>query len=766
MTSFRMGDILVAIEEEAKRQGVDPVFARANIIAENTGSGRFNPDQLVSKLTTSAAGAFGIGQVMPKTFEGLVQTGRIPADTDPKSFSGQIRAAVAAMKEAEQWAGKDPVALAVRYNASLPTFNRWKAGGGDMSLLPAETQEHVRKVKTAMNLPLTSESTGQSASVRTTKKVFPPGTLEEIESLRQDQATEGDRLLKLLQSATGQFSEEAAAAKVASEAAGAAEVRGIKAKADADVEKLQRDKNLLQMFGIDQARLQQTLQGVAEAQTQLETTGTELAQLRSVSFLDDPIKWLGNQFQIAAKSEQYNAAAQRFNAGTETIGTLAARAGAVMQLTPATNEALIRDAEAAEAEVALQRAKLRSFEISSRELSPRLAAITTEMSQAGIKFSSALAAAKLVQEVANMNFAIEERENQRQGKTAEDRRIGQELQHANKWRALANLQQYSQDDWLSMSAAKRTEILEYSKSNQLTIANSPGKSISLLAQENGYESFMQGHPNREVRKQFWDSITGEAKDKVRASAAAVGKSLSDKQFAELVEQEIDQIFRTWNSDPALANRQYNKLLDSHPLRLKPWIAAGAPGLAGNFFAQYVQGLGMQAEQLRDKDIYAYAAATVASGARPQQVVAKELSDFFRTGSAWQSASYGLAIMGANTKGPKGVAEYPMSAADMFGFWEGIKNPIRQNVTDQAIQLFNPVDVERALVLSVIKSKQSPLSPATRLTPTNLSAIKGPAVPGSAILGGSTPQGVPQGQPSIYDSPDVWNQYRQQQAGKP
>ena len=293
------------------------------------------------------------------------------------------------------------------------------------------------------------------------------------------------------------------------------------------------------------------------------------------------------------------------------------------------------------------------------------------------------------------------------------------------------------------------------------------KSVSLLVQENGYESFMRGHPNQEIRRQFWDSVTGEARDKVRTAATRLGKSLSDKQFAEQVEQEINQIFRTWNNDPALAARQYNKLPDNHPLRMKPWIAATAPRLVDNFFTKYVKSLGMQAEQLRDKDIYAYAAAAVASGTRPQQAVAQELSDFFRTGSAWQSASYGLAIMGANTKGPKGVEEYPMTAADMFGFWEGIKNPMRQNVTGQAIQMFNPVDAERALVLSVIKSKQSPLSPATRLTPTNLSALKGPAVPGSAILGAPTPQDVPTGQPSIYDSPDVWQRYREQQAaGKP
>lgn len=779
MSSFRMADILAAVEEEAKKQGVDPAIARAIIIAENTSDGAFRPEQLVSLRTVSPAGASGVGQTMPATVQGLIKQGYIPRDINLASLPGQIKASVAAIREKMQYAGTDPTALAVRYNASMETFKRWKDSGGDLSVLPAETQKYVQKVARNMGdgtTPLSTTGSSDSFAVRSTQKLFPPGMIEGIQGQMENLKTRGGEILGLIQSVTGEYSKDADAAITANEAAGAASARSIKAKADKEVAKTEQQNSMLTMFGIDQTQLQGVMQEVAVAQQEIRNQGAELQALRSVSFMDDPLTWVVNQFKIQGKSDSYNAAVQRFNAGTQMVGDLTARAAGVMQITPSTNEALIQEEAAAEAEKELQLARLRNFEIKGRERSAVLSALSTELAMGNQQVSNSLAMARLAAETASFNFGMEEREQQRTKQTAEDRRIGQELEHVNKWRALMGQQLMTADEWRSTGAAERTAILSKAKSNQLTIAATPGESILAITKYNSWESFIDTHPNKEVRREFLNSVVVKARDAVDAQLRVNPSMVGKKE--ELIQQEIDKMFQAWNKDPALANRQFNKLPSDHPLRIRPIIAAGAPSLKDNSVAQFVQAAGQKAEAMRDSDIFAYGISQVAAG-KPAAAVAKELEQFFRQGAAWQYDSYGLAVLGANVKGPKGYAEYPMSAADMFGMFESFKNPLRQNTYGGAIQAFSATDLERALVLAAAKSKtELPLrntllqgvlsNPTAPLVGLGTAAMRNTNIPnplqGVSIPATGTPTTPPEGQPSIYASPAEWEAYRQRQAG--
>jgi hypothetical protein len=77
MSTYKIGEILPLIDEEAKRQGVDPAFARSILVSENSGDGMLRPDRIVDletkgidPKTGKPSGALGIFQVVGSTLRG------------------------------------------------------------------------------------------------------------------------------------------------------------------------------------------------------------------------------------------------------------------------------------------------------------------------------------------------------------------------------------------------------------------------------------------------------------------------------------------------------------------------------------------------------------------------------------------------------------------------------------------------------------------------------------------------------------------------
>jgi hypothetical protein len=122
-----MGDLLPLIDEEAKRQGVDPALVRAIFVAENSSDGVLRPDrqvalgtQGITPETGKPSGALGLFQVVPTTLRGLIKQGYVPPTINYSTLQGQIEAGVAAVKEAaatsQRVVGKfDPLAAAAQY---------------------------------------------------------------------------------------------------------------------------------------------------------------------------------------------------------------------------------------------------------------------------------------------------------------------------------------------------------------------------------------------------------------------------------------------------------------------------------------------------------------------------------------------------------------------------------------------------------------------------------------------------------------------------
>jgi hypothetical protein len=121
--------IALAVDAEARRQGVNPEFVWPMVYQES----KFQQD------AKSPKGAIGVMQLIPSTAKGL--------KVDPTDVSQNISGGISLLKELMQnpKIGNDPYKILAGYNASTKTRNKFYESG-DLADLPDETITHMLKV--------------------------------------------------------------------------------------------------------------------------------------------------------------------------------------------------------------------------------------------------------------------------------------------------------------------------------------------------------------------------------------------------------------------------------------------------------------------------------------------------------------------------------------------------------------------------------------------------------------------------------------------
>jgi hypothetical protein len=121
--------IALAIDKEARRQGINPEFVWPMVMQES----KFNPEALSPK------GAYGVMQLMPETAKGF--------NVDPKNLQQNIAGGISLLKEltSNEKIGNDPYKVLAGYNASTEARNKFYASG-DLADLPDETIKHMYEV--------------------------------------------------------------------------------------------------------------------------------------------------------------------------------------------------------------------------------------------------------------------------------------------------------------------------------------------------------------------------------------------------------------------------------------------------------------------------------------------------------------------------------------------------------------------------------------------------------------------------------------------
>lgn len=121
--------IALAIDKEARKQGINPEFVWPMVMQES----KFNPEALSPK------GAIGVMQLMGDTAKSL--------KVDPNNVAQNISGGIALLKElaSNEKIGNDPYKVLAGYNAGTDTRNKFYASG-DLADLPDETIKHIYAV--------------------------------------------------------------------------------------------------------------------------------------------------------------------------------------------------------------------------------------------------------------------------------------------------------------------------------------------------------------------------------------------------------------------------------------------------------------------------------------------------------------------------------------------------------------------------------------------------------------------------------------------
>lgn len=326
MASFSTQEVLDAVNEMAPQYGIPPAHARAILLAENTKDGVARPT--MSGDATNSKETMGVGQVIPTTARGLQQQGMLPADWtfDPNNLKTQLQASLAAMADMRNRLKNpnDPYELGAYYNGGTNGLRTYQAGG---QLVP-ETDQYIKKMRTAMGDQMTPQQIEQAASnpgpgatgkqtvqgsssrTSTTTNIYDPVAQANfndannafLASLQQGIATTQDRTGQVAQGAMDLMGSIIQAGKSAGAAA--------TAEATTAATEAARRQVILQRANMDPAstnsRMDQALQAIDTTSVALDTLGADINSRQSVGFFDNPIVWAANQTRLPGMVGEYN----------------------------------------------------------------------------------------------------------------------------------------------------------------------------------------------------------------------------------------------------------------------------------------------------------------------------------------------------------------------------------------------------------------------------------------------------------------------------
>lgn len=667
---FKLSELIALVEAEATRQGVDPKFTSSILAAENTSDGTIT-DKLVSLGTTSGKGATGIGQVMPATAKGLITQGYLSKDVDLASRDGQIQLMVAALKEKQRYAKGDPIKLAIAYNAGPQHVLAYENSGGDIGVLPKETQDYLQKVNRNFKLSISQTAT-------------PQGALDNIANKANSYIARTDELLAAMQGETGKFIAGSREAEDAAIRMGDLKAASIRAKTGGDLERLDFRKNLLRSMGVDAgdpgSLLMSAQREAAVAQQETAILRPELDRLRAVSFTDDPVAWLKAQFQLNSTAQRYNSAANRWNTAVQQSDQLRAAAKDMVVLDPGVSRDAVQKEAEAEANAAVAEAVLKKSTIAQQGRQATLSAMGMEMQVMGQQFQHAEALARLASHRMSLREAGE--------KTT---RETLDMDLVNTFLVKVGKKTLTADQFKTMNAAEKTQIMTLANRRTTDIADTPGKSLGVLWDQQSYSQFKDGLSD--TAGVFLETYHTKALAAAKQLAITNPKLKSEQAY----EQAADSLYTGWRKE--LEKRNYSDLSADSPFRMRANVFATAPALKDNSIAQYVLATPEAGSKLTPNDILTYAVGQV-HAKKPVNMVAKEIRDFFYQGSLQQGQEFRLPLLGVNSKNPKsGNFEFPVDG-DVFGILQRLRDGRLVNSPQAELQLFNEASITNFLVMNV------------------------------------------------------------------
>lgn len=710
----RLGELIPLVEEEARRMGVDPAMARAILIAENSSNeGEFNPDRRIALATTSPAGAYGIGQVMPATFEGLKRQGYLSPDADLNSLSGQVSAMVAAIKEKTKYTNGDPELTAIRYNTGSNTFADFVANGRDLARLPKETQ--IYRQKFLRNFSANGETGVAPSTFNSTSLGSVQTPIELLDVVVQKGRNFEQAANNILTSMLGvQRSSQNTAGQLMQQTGVEADaaIRGKQAAADQTLAQVDARENLLKALGADiydsDGQLHEANKAAAIGEQQILKLQPELQRLQSVSFTDNPVEWLVSQFKLQSVANQYNAAAQTVNTAHSLIAARQNNFKTQLSMQPGiSREAVLRGAKAEMDEIEAK-AKTEALRLQMQLNNQDITMLQTRMQFEGLAFNNA----KDIAQLAKMRYDFSQEEG-----IKETERL--ELAKVNMYLDRIGRTGYTAGQFKLVPPAERLKLIEDSQRTSLTIADSPGEALTKLWDYNSFAPFVE-RMSDQGRKFIEDLHTRAADQAPRLVAADPSRKLKlEDAYKKAVNDQVAQ----WRLD--LEQREYDKLPSDHPLAMNASVFARSERLKNNSIARHVLSMPDQGAGMAVKDVMMFIDAEVSAG-KPMAAVTREAREFFYEGMVQQLSEYNLGALGIDFRNPKtNQVEFPVSS-NIFGLGARLMDPRRKN-PQKPLQLFNETDLEHFLTLNQ----------ASRIRGTTIPGV-GTMVPGGMATGAVVP----------------------------
>jgi hypothetical protein len=668
-TQFPVSDVMQEIEKQAAQAGVNPDWAKAIFVAENSHDGILRRT-VVDGAARSPKGARGVMQTMETTENLLKRAGFLPAawQYNPADLSGQVQAGIAAIREKSSRL-KDPsdlYELAAMYNGGTESWQNYRAGLIDK--LPAETRQYFDKLRVATSsgrsrmspedikfiggvmapapaAPPGGRTTTSSTTVRST--AFDPEFLTGALSAGYELVKSGGGIDTAINSINA-----AASARTAAEQAQLtaiqqrAQAEGALAAADSAVtaSAAARRNNILRIANLQPETVgnaaEAAMQAVIAGTSELETLGSEIDKRQAVGLFDNPFQWLINQTRLPGMIGQYNAKAMEQNRKIEAAKNLQSLAATQITLSQGVDADLITRQGAAKAAEAAARAQEQLTQVQQAIAGNAVRDANQAVVMAGQKFKTITDMAQLTKEVRSENQGATE---QQINKLAQER----QLESVNKFlKMVGSTTQYDVVTFKMLPAKTREQLLEVAGTGKMgatlydTLMNvqNLGNSRTLAAEGDAAAvAWMQG-----VLGEANKIMTTELKI-ARDIAFRTGKPVKEEEFFKQAVDKLQAQFNAETLDMRTAS-ELNPYKISYAALLKDPIAAKNP--VGQFLSQYGP---TSAEPLfnkvDEKFILDKMVADVGAGKLRSGQAAAAISEFYRLGTKQQEKITRYPLMG-------------------------------------------------------------------------------------------------------------------------
>lgn len=603
MADFALPDIFAEIDKQAPAFGIDPMWAKALVVAENTGSGSTTGKTTYSGAATSPVGARGLMQVMPATARGLQQAGLLPATWthDPTNLGSQISAGLAAMKDMASRTKNpgDPLELAAYYNGGTSGLKNYQAG----TLSNPETTQYLKKVQRAMTelgmQPTPQQIEQMAMQGPTGGQAVPAGTRTSTatstgRSWTQYQPDALDGFLtqaNLMTQPGGLFDQgmagvaqrEQAQVAATQDLLGAIGLAGKAAAATAGAEATQLAANTVVRQGILDAsnlnsewehnRMRVALDKIDATSAQLDALRPEIDQKMGVGFFDNPLAWLVNQMELPGLVNRYNAVVGQQQDAIGHYDAASSIASKQLSLGQAAGADKILEVGAAKSQQALAeadaKAKAVQLQMSSKVAADELARVQLGLQTLGVRGQVAQLTKQQMSERQSVAQAM--KDNATAQSTVDD--INRIIKAAGGAGSL-DVQRFKQ-----LPAAEREQLLQIANSGKF--GKDFTSSLLFVEQYGSLPAMAQGGQNATVN---WIQKTLQQGDAavipLQQKAAATG----DKTFnpAKVKIQVLDGIASQYQTQ---AEGDLRSAPVGNPFKLDYQMAVTAPEMAENLWAK-------------------------------------------------------------------------------------------------------------------------------------------------------------------------------------